>query len=319
MFLLSLILAATLSRSELIERMRAYPVTRCAGLVQVYAHCSADMREEYQMPVASFVSRLCDEIASSKADIALLSSVTNRPSKYSDAGIMVVIGDTRTNDTSVVSRPFKRRDGSCCTRIFLPAPAYSDIERLKLEVVKAYCFAVAGEKISDDEAKRILRDSNPQLRIDHKYNEIDRWVSGEKTDGDDEEMLKLCRTVLQPGVARESDVLRFASRLCLYPLLYKYPLAGKYRRCSFSQALDIFKLDPTVRYVAYLKAPQMIAYGGGRGEHLASAAEAYSEFLFELAKAKKSKEELLHMLESADIKLNVALEEARKYDQGRKR
>jgi hypothetical protein len=318
MFLLSLILAATLSRSELIERMRAFPVTRCAGLVQVYAHCPADMRDEYQMPVATFVSKLCDDIASSKADIAFLSSATNMPSKYTDAGIMVIIGDTRTNDASVVSRPFKRKDGSCCTRIFLPAPAYSDIERLRLEIVKAYCFSVAKKTVGDEEAKRILRDSNPQLRIDHKYDEIDRWLRGEKTDGGDEEMLKLCRTVLQPGVARESDVLRFASRLCLYPLLYRYPLAGKYRCCSFSQALDIFTLDPTVRYVAYLKAPQIVAYGGGRGEHLASAAEAYSEFLFELAKAKKNREELLQMLEAADIKLNVALEEARKYDQGRK-
>ncbi len=318
MFLLSVILAAALSRSELIERMRTAPITRCSGLVQVYAHCSSDLRDEYQAPIASFVSRLCDEISSSNADYALLSNSTNRVSKYADAGIMVIIGDVRTNDSSVVSRPFKRNDGSYCTRIFLPAPAYSDIEKLRIEIVRAYCLAVAKKSIDDDEARRILRDSNPQLRIDNKYDQIDKWLRGEKTEGNDEDMLKLCRTVLQPGVARESDVLRFASRLCLYPLFYQFPFAGKYQVCSFSQALEIYKADPTVRYVAYLKSPQIIAYGGGRTESLSAAAQAYSEFLFALAQAKKTREELAAMLEAADLKLNIALEEARKYDQGRK-
>ena len=78
------------------------------------------------------------------------------------------------------------------------------------------------------------------------------------------------------------------------------------------------KDDPTVRYVAYKKAPLLVAYGGGRGESLSAAAQAYYDFLFELGKAKKNKEELLDMLEQADLKLNIALEEARKYEESLK-
>ena len=44
--------------------------------------------------------------------------------------------------------------------------------------------------------------------------------------------------------------------------------------------------------------------------------QAYSDFLFELGRAKKDKNELINMLDAADVKLNIALEEARKYEQG---
>ena len=50
--------------------------------------------------------------------------------------------------------------------------------------------------------------------------------------------------------------------------------------------------------------------GGGRGEDLAAAAMDYRTFLLEFAKAEKSEDELLELLDAADVKLNVAFEKA---------
>lgn len=305
--ILAAILAASLTRAELIERMRTPPMTRSQGLVQVYANCPGDMRDEFHGPVARFVSKTCDD---------LYSSTTNEPSRFASAGIAVFIGDGRTNDASVVSRAFKRDDGSFCTRIYLPSPGYSDIAKLRTAVARAFVLAVEKREIGEKEALALLRDLDPQTRINRKYEEIERWIKGEKTESDDEEIMKLMRSVIQPGVARQSDILRFASRLYLHAPFFNYPLAGKYRSCTFRQAVGIMKDDPTVRFVAYKKAPLLIAYGGGRGKELSDAASAYSQFLFELAKAEKSGEELLDLLDDADIKLNVALEEARKFEEG---
>lgn len=301
------IIAATLSRAELVERMRTPPMTRSGGLVQVYANCPSDMREEFHAPVARFTSKICDD---------LYASTTNSPSRFTSPGITVFIGNGRTNDTSVLSRAYKNPDDdSFCTRIFLPSPEYSDLEKLKIEITKAFMLAVEKREIGEAEARIILRDLDPRRRTDHKYEEIERWIKGEETESDDEEILKLMRSVLQPGIARQSDVLRFASRLYLHAPLFNYPLAGKYRTCSFRQAVDIVKDDPTVRYVAYKKAPMLIAYGGGRSKELSEAAQAYYTFLYELSRAKKSREELLDLLDAADVKINIALEEARKYEE----
>ena len=307
MTLICAILAASLTRAELLERMRTPPMIRSHGLVEVYANCPSDMRDDFHAPVARFVSKICDD---------LYITTTNTPVKFQSPGISVFIGDGRTNDTSVISRGYTRVDGSYNTRIYLPSPGYSDLSKFKYEIVRAFILAVEKRVITDDAICAILRNLDPKQRIDYKYQEIERWIKGEKTELEDEEILKMMRSVLQPGVARQSDILRFASRLYLHAPLFNYPLAGKYRSCTFRQAIDIMKEDPTVRFVAYKKAPLLIAYGGGRSEALAIAAKLYSDFLFELGKAKKTKEELLDMLDTADVKLNIALEEARKYEQG---
>lgn len=292
------------------DRMRTPPMTRSQGLVQVYANCPADMREEFHAPIARFVSKTCD---------ALYSSTTNRPSKFASPGITVIIGDGRTNDTSVLSRAYVRDDGSYYTRILLPSPNFSDIGKFRSEIVRAFVLAIEKREPDQERINLLIRNIDPKKRVDYRYQAIERWIRGEKTEYDDEEIIKLMRSVLQPGVARQSDVFRFASRLYLHAPFFNFPLAGRYRSCTFRQAVDIMKTDPTVRFAAFKKAPLLVAYGGGRGEHLTLAAQAYCDFLFELGKAKKSKEELLDMLDDADTKLNIALEEARKHEQGLKK
>ena len=46
MAICSVLLAAALTRAELIERFKAPPLTKVSGLVQVVADCPAEMRRE---------------------------------------------------------------------------------------------------------------------------------------------------------------------------------------------------------------------------------------------------------------------------------
>ena len=305
MTILAAVLAATLTRAEIIDRFRAVPLPKVKGLVQVIADCPSDMRSEYQSPVANFVADVCNR---------LYAAERRQPDVFKEPGIIVYLGDVRTNDASVVVRPATRGKGEgspLITRLFLPAPGYTDVARLRVETVRAFFRAVKGEDIDDARALEAIRAADPELKADYEYDMIDRWLNGESVDRDDEEMLKLCRSVLVPGVARESDVLRFGSRLRLYPETYDRPFCGKYHSCSFKEAIALREVDPRIRLVAYLKAPQVVLYGGGRGESLNAAAEAYSKFLLELASNRLSEEELKNLLEDADIKFNIALEECR--------
>lgn len=305
----ALAIAGNMPRAELLARLKAPAITKVNGLVRVFADCPEDMRREYQMPAASFAANTCR---------SLYAHFKIAPPRFAEPGIIVHVGDERTNDTSVVSAAATRRDGTRFTRIRLNAPAYSDLEKFRLAVVRAFMFAVKGEEIDDKAAFAVLIEADPQARTEMHYAEIDRWLHGEKTHGDDEEMLKLCRSVLDPGDARPSDVLRFASRLFLYPASFDKPFAGGRDSCTFAQAIELAKEDPRVRLAALEKAPQMVLFGGGRGEELCAAAESYSRFLFAIARGKDDAGALREMLADAELKLNIALEKARENHPGKK-
>lgn len=302
----SLLLALT--RAEIIERMRAAPVTKVSGLVEVIADCPSDMRKEYQTPIAGFVADVCTTLYRGRNE---------RQKTFKEPGIVVYLGEERTNRTDVVVRTKTRSDGSRFTRIYLPAPGYADIAKLRRESVKAFLLAVHGESVDDATADKVMRDADPVLRAADAYAELDRWLKGESVSEDDEHYIRLSRAVLRPGVATTSDVLRFASRLRIYPEIYSAPFCGRYASCTFKEAIDLSREDLRIRFLAYAKSPEVVLYGGGRGESLADAAVAYSEFLRELAAYRKTPEELRQLLETAEEKLNVALEEARLREEGK--
>lgn len=302
------ILMLALTRAEIIERMKAPPVYKVDGLVEVVANCPSDMRSEFQLPIAGFAADVCT---------SLYRGTGTRQTRFQEPGIVVYIGDVRTNVADVVSRRRKRGDGGYYTRIFLPAPGYSDLERFRLEVAKAFFVAVKGEEVDDEKAATALKESVPGYRVNERYERIERWLRGEKVESDDEEMLRLQRAVLQPGVARVADVLRFASRLFIYPDVYSAPFCGKYHCCSFRDAIEMSRQDLRIRILALDKSSTIVVFGGGHGEALTAAAEAYSQFLRELAAGKLSADKLRDLLDDADVKLNVAMEEARKWEEGK--
>ena len=300
-FLASILLLA-LTRAELIDRMRAAPVTQLDGLVQVYGDCPADMRRDYQLPVASFASETCRK----------LYAVGNRkPVKFREPGIVVRIGDVRTNLTDVIVRPATREGGAKFTRIYLPSPSGADLKKFRLEVVRAFYRAVDGVDLDDAGAMKKLRDADPVTRAEDIQAEVAAWrVRGVYAEGKTEDdYLKMLRGVHLPGVATKADVLTFASRLFLYPELHAVPFCGKYASCSFREAVAFAKEDPSIRLSAYQKIQPLMVFGAGHGDKMTAAVEAYSKFLMELARFKLPEAELLKMLDEADAKLKGVLEE----------
>lgn len=310
------ILILALTRAEIVERFKAPPITKVNGLVQVFADCPQDMRREFQLPVVDFAADICRKLEAKEG---------MKSPRFNEPGIVVYVGEERTNRADVVVRKQKRGDGHEFTRIYLPAPGFSDVERFRLEIAKAFYRCAAGKELDDRAAREAIITSDPELRIRDEYSRLHEWLCGagpsgifgnRAADEVDEEYLKLARSIIRPGYASREDVLRFASRLRIYPKAFDVPIAGRYRDCTFADAIELVAIDPRIRIFAYDKAPLVVAYGGGRSEELSAAAVAYSEFLLSLARHDKTKEELRDELEAADTLLNIALEKAREEEQG---
>ena len=298
--LLSTALLLALSRAEIIARFKAPVVTQADGLVKVYAGCPEDMRREYQMPIASFAAETVK---------TLYQGLAMRPVRFEKPGIIIHVGDVRTNVADVVAR-VSTNDGQVVTRIRVRAPGYADLYQLKLEVVKGFCRSVAHREVSEDEAVALYRRADPRLRAVDERQKLEDWLSGCGTTND-EEGLKLMRRVFEPGRASPRDVLIFASRLFLYPPLHDVRLAGAYDCLSFREAVRLARTDRLTRTVALRKADELPILGGGRGKEMSSAASAYRAFLLAFAAGEADERKLLDLLDDADTKLNVALEKAR--------
>lgn len=302
MSLIAAALVLALTRAEIIDRFNAVPVTKLDGLVRVYGNCPADMRREFQMPIASFTSGICRK---------LYSGGKVRQRRFAEPGIVISIGDVRTNIAEVVARQLVRADGSKFTRIYVPSPAGADLRQFRLAVVRAFYRALDGEDIDDDEALRRFREADPETRAADIEADVAAWRErGVYSDGrTDDDYLKLMRGVHLPGVATKADVLTFASRLYLYPSFYAYPFCGKWRCCSFREAIALARKDPTVRLAAYDKMQGLAIFGAGHGDRMTAAVESYVKFLMELTALKMSDEELASLLDEADGKLKGALEQ----------
>ena len=299
MTILAALLLAALSRAEILDRLRAGPIVQTEGLVQVWADCPADMRREYQLPTAAFIGDICK---------ALYQAENKKPIRFADPGIVVHIGSTVTNNPAVIVRGDTHRDGTPFVRFKIPAPGFVDLNRLRIETVKAFYATVLDCELDDAAAWKALRAADPELRVEDDYAELAAWRAGERGAEDDAKFLKLQRSVLQPGRARKEDVLTFASRLYLFPTHYDFRFAGKYERCTFEEAIPLARIDPCVRFAAFMKIPLVALYGGGRGPKMDEATAAYVEFLRALAAGEKSEIELKTMLLDAEDKLKGVLE-----------
>ena len=299
MVVLQAVLLLALTRAEIIERFKAPVITQADGLVQVYADCPEDMRKEFQGPVASFAAGTVQ---------MLYQGLAKKPVRFSKAGILIHIGDVRTNLTEVTAQA-STNDGRVVTRIRMRAPGYADLYRFRVEVIKAFYRSVERKEISESEAVAAYRHADPVLRVIDDRQGLEDWLAGFGT-RDDEEGLRLMRKVFEPGRSSPRDVLIFASRLYLYPPQYNLKLLGKFDQLSFSEAVRFGRIDPVIRILAYQKSFEMPVMGGGKSPELASAATAYQAFLLAFAKGEMGEKDLKTLLDAADEKLNVALEKA---------
>ena len=296
---LTTVLLMALTRAEIIERFKSPVITQADGLVQVYADCPEDMRKEFQGPVARFAA---DTVQT------LYQGLAKKPERFSKAGIIVHVGDVRTNLTEVTAQ-VSTNDSRVVTRIRMKSPGYADLYRFRVEVIKAFYRSVERRELSDDGAVAAYRHAVPDLRIFDERMKLEDWLAGRGTK-DDEEGLRMMRKVFEPGKSSPRDILIFASRLYLYPPQHDLRFLGKYDRLSFSEAVRFGKIDPFVRLVAYRKALELPVLGGGRSPELTAAADAYQAFLLAFAKGETDEKGLKALLDTADEKLNVAFEKA---------
>lgn len=295
--LLCLALMFALTRAEIIERMKAPIVTQAEGFVRVFADCPEDMRREYQMPIARFAA---DTVQ------ILRAGMSPRPEIRRRAGIVIHVGDVRTNIAAVAVRAVTN-DTRVFTRIYVHAPGHADVSRLRTEVVKAFYRSACATELDDAAAVRAWRRANPELRIQDERRALEDWYC--RGIGSDEEGFRLMRKIVKPGFASRRDVLIFASRLFLYPPQYDIAFRNGRRCVSFKDAIDLGD-DPVVRLVAFSRADFLPVFGGGRGEHLYAAALKYRVFLLELAKGEKTREELKALLDEAEVQLHIAYEKS---------
>ncbi len=298
--LLAFLLLA-LTRAEIIERFKAPVVKQANGLIHVYADCPEDMRREYQMPIAGFAAETVK---------ALYAGGKITAKKFNRAGIIIHVGDERTNRMDVVTK-VRTNDNAIVTRIYVKSPGFASLDQLRLSVIKGFFRSVQGREYTDKEAISAYRRSHPVLRIADDRQRLEDWLVGRGDLKDDEEGLKLRRKIMEPGKASRRDVLTFASRLYLYPPTYDLRFMGKFSSLSFREALKFAKIDPMIGMMAFAKSVEVPVFGGGRGDEMTAAAEAYRVFLIELARQKVSDEELRALLDAADEKLNIAFEKAK--------
>ena len=297
---LAAILLLALSRAELIERFKAPVVTQADGLIRVYADCPEDMRREFQSPIASFAAETAK---------TLYRGLSMKPEHYRRPGLAIYVGDVRTNDTTVVAKAVTN-DSQVLTLVYVRAPGYADLERLRKEIVKGFFRRVKGVELSDDEAVAAYRAGDPALRLEDERRRLEEWLATGRGVTNDEEGLKLMRKIIQPGFASPRDVLIFASRLYLYPPQYDIRLGGRRGCISFGEAIALSRIDPLVRLLAFEKAKELPVFGGGRGAAMNAAVAAYGRFLLELARGEKDGRALKDLLDGADTLLNVAYEKS---------
>ena len=288
-----------LTRAEIIERFKAPVVNQADGFVQVLANCPADLYREYQTPVARFA-----------AETVKLLYGQQKPRAFKRPALIVTLGSVRTNITDIVTNVSTNEFGGVETRLKLVAPGHTDLKRYRREIVKAFARTIEGKELDDAAAEAFYRERDPATRILKERNKLLAWF--DHGEGEDEEGMKRMYRIVEPGFASQREILFFASRLFLYPPYFDQRFAGRHQSLSFREAIKLAKGDLLIRYAAIKKAPEMALMGGGRGEKLQTAAYAYLIFLTELAKNEKEEKELAALLEVAELKLNLALEEARK-------
>ncbi len=302
MSILASIFLFALTRAEMIDRLSASPTVVADGLIKVVPDCPSDMRKEYQQPIGRFAADTMEFLYQGRAV---------QRKRFSEPGIIIYIGDERLSNANVVTMV---KEGS--TRIYLPSPGYADINKFKLELVKGFALALEEKTLDDEGAIKYYRFADPVLRVADERESLEKWLRAEG-ELDNEEGMKLLRKVVEPGKASPRDLKVFASRLYLYPMNYGTPFLGKYSSLSFADAITKARKDPAVRLAAYKKSIEVLVYGGGKGEKLQAASEAYSKFLSAFAAGEASRRELVKLLSEANTLLHLAREEIYEKDHNR--
>lgn len=188
-----------------------------------------------------------------------------------------------------------------------------------LRPAKGRAAALAGYVVSWMKEKKLIDVWRKRFEAGEKWDgkRLAKDLTGE-TDpvlqdrASDERLVRLTNSVLSPGRASEWDFSVFCSRLLLYPPFFDKIYRTESPYCTFGEAISLAKDRPDLRQAAFQRAREVPLYAIGRGEDLAAAAFAYSDFLMALSKGKEPPERLDELLSKANGLLRKARRKVKK-------
>ena len=135
------------------------------GFIRVVAYDDPGDDVGFRLPVLSFAGKTIDAVAQ---------AFDLKRAKYSEPGLVIYAMEGRTNDTRVVVKRETRRDRPAVTKIFLPSPGYSDIDDLRMGVVRAFL----GPEPPDWMVQGVLRCIDEDTRRDDQRFVLSLWSNG---------------------------------------------------------------------------------------------------------------------------------------------
>jgi hypothetical protein len=152
-------------------------VSSSDGLVEVIAADVPGDTIGFRLPLLSFTTR----------NIRSLAKSYNLDIPRGNAGIVIQALNGKTNDSRVITRVYRNYDGQTVTRITLPSPGYSDIEKLTFEIASAY-FRCLIDRNSDGKTKPgtmpdwviqgLIRAINKELSRNDLRFVLELWSNG---------------------------------------------------------------------------------------------------------------------------------------------
>src|SRR5574344_1295540 len=104
------------------------------------------------------------------------------------AGLVIYVGDGRTNDAHVIERVDSNVSGALLTRVYLPSPGFSDLDLFRRAVAAAWFRAWVARNASDDVGRPsavpdwvidgLLRNLDPATRLADQLFVIGLWQQG---------------------------------------------------------------------------------------------------------------------------------------------
>lgn len=135
------------------------------GFIRVVAYDNPRDEMGFRRPILSFAGNLLDSVSV---------AFHVKRVKVKEPGLIIYAMDGRTNDTRVVVRPETRGNGSKVVKVFLPSPGYSDLDDLRIAIVKSF----VGADAPDWFAQGVLRCTDDAVRRADTRFVLDLWSSG---------------------------------------------------------------------------------------------------------------------------------------------
>ena len=135
------------------------------GFIRVVAY--DDVRDEvgFRLPILAIAGKVIDAVSA---------TFELKRAKVKEPGLVIYAMEGRTNDTRVLLQPETRKNGSRVMKIFLPSPGYSNLEELRMGIVRSF----VGPSLPDWILQGILRCLDADVRRADQRFVLTLWSNG---------------------------------------------------------------------------------------------------------------------------------------------